>query len=84
VALNGFDGLITDRLPSRLANRDVLIAEPLRNLGKYTLPMWWLIAYVKPQCSRRSNWHPGSNQLLLDCPVGAGNLIKLLFGWITN
>jgi len=46
VALNGFDGLITDRLPSRLANRDVPMLSRYATWANTPLP--WLIAYVKP------------------------------------
>ena len=83
VALNGFDGLIYSI--SFLVGWPIvmfLIAEPLRNLGKYTFAD--VVAYRLRQTPVRIAAAIGTLAVisfyLIAQMVGAGNLIKLLFG----
>lgn len=83
VALNGFDGLIYSI--GFLVGWPVvmfLIAEPLRNLGKYTFAD--VLAYRLKQRPVRIAAAIGTLAVvsfyLIAQMVGAGNLIKLLFG----
>ena len=83
VALNGFDGLIYSI--GFLVGWPIvmfLIAEPLRNLGKYTFAD--VVAYRLRQTPVRVAAAIGTLAVisfyLIAQMVGAGNLIKLLFG----
>lgn len=83
VALNGFDGLIYSI--GFLVGWPIvmfLIAEPLRNLGKYTFAD--VVAYRLRQTPVRIAAAIGTLAVitfyLIAQMVGAGNLIKLLFG----
>jgi cation/acetate symporter len=83
VALNGFDGLIYSI--GFLVGWPIvmfLIAEPLRNLGKYTFAD--VVAYRLKQKPVRIAAAIGTLAVisfyLIAQMVGAGNLIKLLFG----
>ena len=83
VALNGFDGLIYSI--GFLVGWPIvmfLIAEPLRNLGKYTFAD--VVAYRLRQTPVRIAAAIGTlaviSVYLIAQMVGAGNLIKLLFG----
>jgi cation/acetate symporter len=83
VALNGFDGLIYSI--GFLVGWPIvmfLIAEPLRNLGKYTFAD--VVAYRLRQKPVRIAAAVGTLAVitfyLIAQMVGAGNLIKLLFG----
>lgn len=83
VALNGFDGLIYSI--GFLVGWPIvmfLIAEPLRNLGKYTFTD--VVAYRLKQTPVRVAAAIGTLAVisfyLIAQMVGAGNLIKLLFG----
>jgi len=83
VALNGFDGLIYSI--GFLVGWPIvmfLIAEPLRNLGKYTFAD--VVAYRFRQTPVRIAAAMGTLAVicfyLIAQMVGAGNLIKLLFG----
>ena len=83
VALNGFDGLIYSI--GFLVGWPLvmfLIAEPLRNLGKYTIAD--VVAYRLRQTPVRIAAAIGTLAVisfyLIAQMVGAGNLIKLLFG----
>jgi len=83
VALNGFDGLIYSI--GFLVGWPIvmfLIAEPLRNLGKYTFAD--VVAYRLRQAPVRVAAAIGTLAVitfyLIAQMVGAGNLIKLLFG----
>ena len=84
VSLSGFDGLIYSI--GWLVGWPVvmfLIAEPLRNLGKYTFAD--VVAFrlrqtpVRIAAADAAPW-PWSSFYLIAQMVGAGNLIKLLFG----
>ncbi|ARV58280.1 cation acetate symporter [Nostocales cyanobacterium HT-58-2] len=84
VALNGFDGLIYSI--GFLVGWPIvmfLIAEPLRNLGKYTFAD--VVAYRLRQAPVRIAAAIGSLAVisfyLIAQMVGAGELIKLLFGF---
>jgi cation/acetate symporter len=83
VALNGFDGLIYSI--GFLVGWPIvmfLIAEPLRNLGKYTFAD--VVAYRLQQVPVRVAAAMGTLAVvsfyLIAQMVGAGNLVKLLFG----
>jgi cation/acetate symporter len=83
VALSGFDGLIYSI--GFLVGWPVvvcLIAEPLRNLGKYTFSD--VVAFRLQQTPVRVSAAAGSLSVvafyLIAQMVGAGNLIRLLFG----
>ena len=83
VALNGFDGLIYSI--GFLVGWPVvvcLIAEPLRNLGKFTFSD--VVAFRLQQTPVRVAAAAGSLAVvafyLIAQMVGAGNLIRLLFG----
>src|SRR5579883_1534353 len=83
VSLNGFDGLIYSI--GFLVGWPIvmfLIAEPLRNLGKYTFTD--VVAYRLKQTPVRVASALGTLAVvsfyLIAQMVGAGNLIKLLFG----
>ena len=83
VALNGFDGLIYST--GWLVGWPIilfLIAEPLRNLGKYTFTD--VVAYRLQQKPVRIAAAIGTLAVVLDYliaqMVGSGTLIKLLFG----
>lgn len=87
VALNGFDGLIYSI--GFLVGWPVvmfLIAEPLRNLGKYTFTD--VVAYRLRQKPVRISAAIGTLAVvvfyLIAQMVGAGNLIRLLFGMDYN
>jgi cation/acetate symporter len=87
VALNGFDGLIYSI--GFLVGWPIvmfLIAEPLRNLGKYTFAD--VVAYRLRQKPVRIAAAIGTLAVvsfyLIAQMVGAGNLIKLLFGMDYN
>ncbi len=87
VALNGFDGLnLLDRLSVGWPVVMFLIAEPLRNLGKYTFAD--VLAYRLQQTPIRIAASIGTLAVvsfyLIAQMVGAGELVKLLFGFDYN